>query len=210
MGISDVSITCNGTLSVQALFRMKYVILSDDLTGASGVASLLNAPDTITINLDQIGLLESANASFVSVNLDCRHSPDSGKIVEMALNHFSGSRVTLRIDSTLRGNISAMITPFLSRGKKILLTDTIPEYGRYTRNGKTIFNGLETDILSPVLRGSMFQPPAGSIEVADSESYDDIRELALRCLYEDMMPVDPGPMIAEVLREGDKRGIWDS
>ena len=206
----DVSITCNGTLSVQALFRMKYVILSDDLTGASGVASLINAPDTITIDLDRIDLLESAHASFISVNLDCRNSPDSGKIVETALEHFSGSRVALRIDSTLRGNISAMLAPFLSRGKKILLTDTIPEYGRYTMNGKTTFNGQETDILSSVLKGSMIKPPAGSIEVADSRSYGDIRGLAYRCLSEGLIPVDPGPMIAEVLREGDKLGFWDS
>jgi uncharacterized protein YgbK (DUF1537 family) len=86
----------------------------------------------------------------------------------------------------------------VSRGR-VLLTDTIPEYGRRTSDGKTIVGSQEKDlnsVLEPVRRSW----GRDMVLIADSQSESDLRALASRCVREDLIPVDPGPLVSLVVK----------
>ena len=97
--------------------------------------------------------------------------------------------IAFRIDSTLRGNIKEYLT-VLSEFKKIIITDTIPEYKRFTRNGFTIMGNSKMDINKIIP-----DKPANKIMIMDSEKYSDLKKIAFKCISENYMPVDSGILI---------------
>ena len=177
---------------------MKLAILSDDLTGASGVASMLHLPNTITVdfrNLSKIGLEHFA---FVSINLDIREKEPTSVIrtLEKAMGVIGAFKFALRIDSTLRGNVGLQIQSILNF-RDVLITDTIPEYGRYTEDGFTIYHSKKKKI-SQILPEEIQKSERNLHEftIADSKTYEDLDRLAFYCIDHDLVPIDPGPMIA--------------
>ncbi len=92
-----------------------------------------------------------------------------------------------------------MLVAAMAEKGDVLVTDTIPEYGRQTVSGTTLIGSENVDIESLVapLRG---QRRERSIEIADSETYEDIDDLASRCIEHHLIPIDPGPLVAKVAR----------
>ncbi len=75
-----------------------------------------------------------------------------------------------------------------------LITDTIPEYGRFTENGSTVFLGVVESITETLdLPQDGFE--TSNLTVTDSRTYDDLNTLAETCIRRGLVPIDPGPMI---------------
>ncbi len=177
---------------------MKLAILSDDLTGASGVASMIGTAGTITINSDNLGKIRKENFDYISINMNTRETSPSltKQIIEEVLGTIGNARIALRIDSTLRGNIGVQVQALLKSGN-LLLTDTIPEYGRYTENGFTVYNSERSNIRKVLnFDVNMSAEATFQIMIADSRTEEDLGTLALKCIEDGLIPVDPGPLIA--------------
>jgi len=173
-----------------------FYILSDDLTGASGVASMIDNGFTITVNAKHLKRNFKQEPLCICVNLRVRESY-STEATETALSVLDtigdDSTVTLRIDSSMRGPIDSLVG-VIARERRILLTDTIPEYGRYTSNGATIFRRKSIDISSKLTNS--IRACADRISVVDSYSSADLKNLAKFCMKNPLTPVDPGPLIS--------------
>ncbi len=176
---------------------MKIVILSDDLTGASGVASMINSGRTVTLNYEKLQEIYIDQFDYVSINLNLRNVNEATarKVMEKILPMFEGRRIALRIDSTLRGNIPVLVRMIL-KTRRALITDTIPEYGRYTENGKTVYNGEEKSIYEALELGVKAETK-NELVISDSRTSIDLDNLAKLCLDNNLVPIDPGPMIAK-------------
>ena len=79
---------------------------------------------------------------------------------------------------------------FIAEYGNILLTDTIPEYGRYTFNGSSIDRNGSINIIK--MLPDRLKP---YVKIADSQSYVDIKNLAKKCVDENLLPLDPGLLI---------------
>jgi uncharacterized protein YgbK (DUF1537 family) len=176
-------------------------ILSDDLTGASGVASMVDGSLAVTVNVSGFDPHLAVEFPCVVINLEARERSEEEvtRIAGATLDMIGESWTALRIDSALRGPVAGLVRQLSSRGR-ILLTDTIPEYVRSTSNGKTIVGSQEKDLkvmLEAIRRGGDRE----RVIVADSQSEADLRVLASRCVREGLIPVDPGPLVSMVVKE---------
>jgi D-threonate/D-erythronate kinase len=178
-----------------------FFIISDDLTGASGVASMVDHSTAVTVNLDRFGRALTKEFGCIVLNLESREKSgkEAARRLSRALDLVGESPVALRIDSALRGRVRMLVEAMLQRGA-VLITDTIPDYGRSTQSGKTVIGAQRKDIeslLEPLRRR---MNDRGLITVADSQTYDDLDRLARTCIEDDLIPVDPGPLVAAVAR----------
>lgn len=180
---------------------MAHFVLSDDLTGASGVASMVDGSLAATVNLSRFDPHLAEKFPFIAINLDARESSESeaAGLIEDALARIGDSWTALRIDSALRGPVSGLVAQLSSRGR-ILVTDTIPEYGRRTDHGKTIIGAREKD-LSAAIGPAVGAGKTDRVVIADSRSHTDLQALASRCFSEALIPVDPGPLVSLVARQ---------
>jgi uncharacterized protein YgbK (DUF1537 family) len=178
-----------------------HYVLSDDLTGASGVASMVDGSLAATVNLSRFDRRLAEEFSFIAINLEAREvsEEDATRFAREALDGTGDSWTALRIDSALRGSVAGLVGQLSPRGR-ILVTDTIPEYGRRTSNGKTVVGNRETD-LGAVLEPVRALIDRGRVIVADSQNEADLRSLASRCVRENLIPVDPGPLVSLVVKE---------
>lgn len=177
-------------------------ILSDDLTGAAGVASMVGESVAVTVSLQHYEASLAAEFPCIVFNLDVRErsEKEARRRAAEALSLAGGSWVALRIDSALRGAVKGLVREVCNKGK-VLVTDTIPEYGRITRDGKTMLGGSVKD-LREKLRPVQEELEDGWLVAADSASKSDLEELAGRCIAEGRIPVDPGPLVSLVARAG--------
>ncbi|MGA2663928.1 MAG: four-carbon acid sugar kinase family protein [Nitrososphaerales archaeon] len=181
---------------------MALLILSDDLTGAAGVASMLGLPGVATLSLEELERGPAVGFSCVAVNLDTRErgAAEANRRTSRAVRTAGEDLVAARIDSALRGHVAVLVGAVAraARGEKgVLVTDTIPEYGRLTASGRTVLGAQQRDIaqlLAPLLEEGL------RVSVVDSETDRDLDALALRCVEEGLTPVDPGPLVARVVR----------
>ena len=180
---------------------MVFFIISDDLTGASGVASMVDHSTAVTVNLNRFERALTGEFGCIVLNLEAREKgkKETARRLSRALDAVGGNRVALRIDSALRGRVPTLVGAMLERGP-VLITDTIPEYGRRTESGKTVIGAQKKNIESLLgpLRGKT--KDRSSITVADSATYEDIDRLARTCVEGDLIPIDPGLLIAAVAR----------
>jgi uncharacterized protein YgbK (DUF1537 family) len=177
-----------------------FFILSDDLTGAAGVASMVDHSRAIVVNLDRFepALAEEFGCIALNVEMRERSEAEAARRLALALEVVGENPVAVRMDSALRGHIRMLVGAMAQRGD-VLVTDTIPEYGRRTTSGETLLGPQRGDIesvLAPIRTASRDR----RIEVADSETYADIDELAVRCIAEGLIPIDPGPLVSSVAR----------
>ncbi len=175
---------------------MRLAIFSDDLTGASGVGSMIKTGRTITVNYENLPKIDLDRFDNVSINLNLRDAnpQTTRKLMRRVLSVFREKKIALRIDSALRGNIAVMIKTIIAV-RCTLITDTIPEYGRYTENETTFFDGEGKNILEllNIQNGDIRKQ---NLIISDSFTGDDLDALAENCLKMDLVPIDPGPMIA--------------
>ncbi|MGC8621840.1 MAG: four-carbon acid sugar kinase family protein [Caldisphaera sp.] len=188
---------------------MNFFVISDDFTGANGVASMMsNYCKAETLNIKDLFFDPRRLDSFqcIALNTNTRNStPQQAKSIISAISkqiNDLGGIFAKRIDSTLRGNIEAELLA-LGRDKKFLITDTIPEYNRFTKNGNTfsphkilniagIFNELRGNHYS-ITQINKFEKNLDFF-VLDSATYDDLEQLSHIALDNNLIPVDPGPL----------------
>jgi len=175
-----------------------FFILSDDLTGAAGVASMVDHSTAAAVNLDRFDPRLSGEFSCIVLNLEIRErrGAEAARRLSRAMGVVGEQPVALRMDSALRGRVQMLVGAMLERGD-VLVTDTIPDYGRRTVSGRTLIGAQRGDI------GTLLSPLRSkwkdrSITIADSETYEDLDALAQRCIEGGLIPVDPGPLVARV------------
>lgn len=167
---------------------MLTIIISDDLSGAAGMASLIG-PSIPVIPYNRIPDTGKMNSEIVSIDLETRNSDNPRPRLDMVKHTFPDARILARIDSLFRGSTLDFIA-FSKEYGNIIVTDTIPEYGRYTFNGSSIDRTGSIDITK--MLPDRLKP---YVEIADSQSYGDIKKLAKKCVDENLLPVDPGMLI---------------
>jgi len=162
---------------------------------------MVNGSLAATVNLSRFDRRLAEEFSFIAINLEAREvsEEDATRFAREALDRIGDSWTALRIDSALRGSVAGLVGQLSLRGR-ILVTDTIPEYGRRTSDGKTVVGNRETDL------DAVLEPVRSLIErrrviVADSQNEADLRSLASRCVRENLIPVDPGPLVSLVVKE---------
>ena len=179
---------------------MVFFILSDDLTGAAGVASMVDRHKTVAVNLDRFERELVGEFACIALNLEIRErsEEEAARRLAHALDVVGEHQVAVRIDSALRGHVGMLVAAMAERGD-VLVTDTIPEYGRRTLSGRTLIGSQHRDIES-LLAPLRSQRKDRKIELADSATYDDLDILARRCVQDGLIPADPGPLVARVAR----------
>lgn len=168
---------------------MKFIVISDDLSGAAGMASMLGTNIPVIV-YDNLEFLNKFRENVLSIDLETRNSSYAREKLEFLTAKFPGYMILTRIDTMLRGSTYEFME-FMSLRSNIAITDTIPEYGRYTSNGFTIYKNEKKDVNH--LIPSKLKNRA---EVLDSSTYDDLYEISRKCIDENLVPVDPGPLIA--------------
>jgi len=162
---------------------------------------MLGLPGVATLSLEELERAPAVGFSCAAVNLDTRErgAAEASRRTSRAVRAAGGDLAAARIDSALRGHVPVLVGAAARSGlgKGVLVTDTIPEYGRLTASGRTVLGAQRRDLaklLAPL------QEEGLPVEVVDSETDRDLDALARRCLEEDLMPVDPGPLVARVVR----------
>ena len=117
-------------------FWMLTIIISDDLSGAAGMASLLGAHIPV-IPYNRVHEAAKLDSEIVSIDLETRNLEDPRPRLDRVKHTFPDARILARIDSLFRGSTLDFIA-FIKGYGNIIMTDTIPEYGRYTLNGYSI------------------------------------------------------------------------
>jgi len=171
---------------------MITIIISDDLSGASGMASLIGIHIPV-IPYKKLSLISILHANVYSIDLETRNLKNPLYRLNYVKNTYPEARILVRIDSLLRGSTLNFLR-FLKEYGKIILTDTIPDFNRYTFNGSTVERNSNINI-KEILSGDL-KP---FITIADSRTYADIQELAKKCIKENCIPVDPGILIKTYL-----------
>jgi uncharacterized protein YgbK (DUF1537 family) len=199
-------------LNINALVMVKFLVISDDLTGANGVAGMMTGHcSTVVISYKSIELIPS-DADCVVVNTESRliEASAAESRVKLVADYAEakGFIIGKRIDSALRGNIEAELRPLLKR--TIVVTDTIPEYGRFTEGGYTILGDSRVSIIEKlggikarVMSINEFKVSAGNLNgavIVDSRTVGDIIEIAQVIHNNGFTSVDPGPLNTQVSR----------
>ncbi len=165
---------------------LKLIIFSDDLTGASGVASMINS--CITVPYYNINKLNLNCFTYVSVDLETRFSDDATikHRINDVLKNLNDVKIALRIDSELRGNINGYFNALSNYN--FILTDTMPGYKRYTVKGKTVYKN-KSIVIKNILN-------ADNVIIMDSYNINDLKSIAEECIKFNYMPADPGILIS--------------
>jgi len=194
---------------------MNFFVLSDDFTGANGIASFIaHYCDSININLENYlinfkKLISSFKCIIINTNTRNSKPQQAQSVISLIGNNINQLNGILakRIDSTLRGNIEIELMTLKSiYDKKFILADTIPEYKRFTKNGFTFFNNSSVNILNLFrnMKGNYYSiDNINKIDknldfyVIDSRTYNDIKLIAKFAAENGMIPVDPIPLCSE-------------
>jgi uncharacterized protein YgbK (DUF1537 family) len=161
---------------------------------------MVDHSEAVTVNLERFEPDLAKRFKCIVLNLEIRESSEAQaeQVLARALELVGPNPVAARIDSTLRGHVKMFVEMMLQRGD-VIVTDTIPDYGRRTASGRTYLGGREGDIestLSP-LQG---RRKGRSFTIADSETEDDLDGLAESAVTRSLIPIDPGPLIARVVK----------
>ena len=161
---------------------------------------MVDRSKTIAVNLDRFNRELAGEFECIALNLEIRErsEEEAARRLALALEVVGESQVAVRIDSALRGHVRMLIAAMAERGD-VLVTDTIPEYGRCTFSGRTTIGSQHRD-MEPLLAPLRQQNKDRRIEIADSKTYEDLDALAVRCVEDGMIPADPGPLVARVAR----------
>lgn len=165
------------------------------------MASMIGDSLAVTVNASRFdpSLAEAYPVIAISLEVREKNIADAALATGKVLDTIGSSWTALRIDSALRGPVPGLVGPILARGR-VLVTDTIPEYGRRTENGETIF-GTQAKNIEHALQHGGVRNERRELIIADSQNDNDLRSLAKRCIRENLIPVDPGPLISMVVKE---------
>lgn len=166
-------------------------ILADDFTGAMDVAAPFaerGLSVRVIVSPNDFHLAAEAHCDVIVLNLDCRNESD-----EIAQRRVEAARAALgvrtidflKIDSTLRGTIRAMVETVLEPGRTTIIAPSVFEQGRHVENGYLLVEGkrLEdsdymNDPLSPPFIGRLEEIlPNRVVSAPDMVGYDDMIRL---------------------------------
>ncbi len=162
---------------------MELVILADDFTGAGDSAGAFAAGREVLVVLsatDSGSLWDKHTLDVLAVDLDLREHPDlpAREKTEHAARHLgsisSGTRVFLKIDSTLRGPVAGLVAGALAGSGKNLavIAPAFPEQGRLLLEGRVVVDGQPgasvTSVLGVPATALVGAKVAGSAEAVDN------------------------------------------
>jgi len=199
-----------------------FFVISDDLTGANGIAGrLASFCNALVVNYDvfinHINLLNDSDCIVVNTKSRVINENEAKYRVKKVLNYILNLgidfKIGKRIDSALRGNIKSEIEAIIeaeNNGGSIILTDTIPEYGRFTDKGFTVIGDERTSITN--IFGSIStlivdwrnlesinkSQIKGKVVIVNSYDYEGINTIANYVFKNDLIPADPLPLISTV------------
>lgn len=165
---------------------LKLIIFSDDLTGASGAASMIK--NCITMPYYNIDKINVNKFEYISIDLETRnenYNTIKNRINDI-LKKIKNSKIALRIDSEFRMNVNYYFDALDKYN--FILTDTIPEYNRYTINNKTFYKNKIIDI-NKILKSK-------NVKIMDSLNKNDLNDIAGECIKSNYCPADPGILIS--------------
>lgn len=122
--------------NAQGMFPL--AIIADDLTGALDAAAAFccnGVNVVVAVNLDAFEKALATNAEVVAVSTASRECPPdiATALVEQAVA-LSGRRTIIKkIDSRLKGHLSAELAPFAD--KQLFVAPALPSFGRYVEGG---------------------------------------------------------------------------
>jgi uncharacterized protein YgbK (DUF1537 family) len=163
---------------------LQLVILADDFTGAGDAAAPFAAARRTLVVLsatESRARSDSAGVDVLAVDLDLRESADreaeqkTDAVARQLCSAASEPRVYLKIDSTLRGPIAALVAGALSGSGKDLavIAPAFPEQGRFLHEGRVVVDGQPGASLTALLGmdgtallGAKFVRSAGEVEQA--------------------------------------------
>ena len=121
------------------------VILADDLSGAAEAAARFGRGARVALGIPAAALLAPGPGRITVVDTDtrARRPEQADRAIEAALGVLD-PRLPLvkKVDSLLRGNVSAELAPLLRRGWLVVLAPALPELGRTTVAGVITIDGV--------------------------------------------------------------------
>jgi len=170
---------------------LKLIIFSDDLTGASGVASMIK--NCITLPYYNINKLDLNKFEYISIDLETRNENYNTikDRINNILKEIKDAKIALRIDSEFRMNVNYYFDAL--NEYNFILTDTIPEYNRYTINNKTFYKNKIININKIV--------KSKNVKIMDSLNKNDLNSIARECIRLNYYPADPGILISLYLEK---------
>ena len=103
---------------------MLTIIVSDDLSGAAGMASLIGSHIPV-IPYNRIPEARKLDSEIISIDLETRNLENPWARINVVKHTFPDARILARIDSLFRGSTLDFVA-FIAEYGNILLTDTIP------------------------------------------------------------------------------------
>jgi len=163
-------------------------IIADDLTGAMDAAAPFAARG-LTVDLylgsDAVPQASPRRPDVMAVSVECRHLPSTlaHDLVAEAKHRLIGCRqLFLKIDSTLRGPIPAMIRAAADVDQEVVICPAVPAQHRRVRNGKLLVDDIPLEA-SELMHDPRTRPFAGDLvsvlsplaaSMPDADGQDDI------------------------------------
>jgi uncharacterized protein YgbK (DUF1537 family) len=162
--------------SLDLIGDARLLILADDFTGACDAAGAFGSSRSTLVICGSPSVWPSG-VEVLAVDLDLRERPsvEAQCVIERAARQLGGaSQVFVKIDSTLRGPIAALVTGALHGSGKsaAIVAPAFPEQGRFMRRGTLITDTGEGPVLADVL-GTLPETV-----IVDVETPEDLRRVA--------------------------------
>lgn len=190
-------------------YQRELLVVADDLSGAMETAAPLGPGTTVRLNWS-----DPWQAGDV-VDVDTRrHGADEVEHRLMRAHGTSGLVRLVKIDSLLRGHVSATVNALRETGRSVVVCPALPVLGRSVLDGVVRIKGVplhETNLwhveptpaprsileLLPGARtipsatelGRILRDEPGSVLVPDATSQDDVRAI-VTAVHESGLPVD--------------------
>ncbi len=176
---------------------VKWLIVADDLTGAADSASPFALAGLSTVvALGMVGPLPECEV--LAVDTDGRRLPPepARSAIADAFRSLSALHNFLKIDSTLRGSIGAMVEGAFQGSKRRwgVFCSAVPSQGRRVRSGRVTVYGSP---ISQTPFASMTDPPIVSDSLADRLSATGLKTVAILSLA-GLAQAQPDGVIAQI------------
>lgn len=157
--------------NAQGMFPL--AIIADDLTGALDAAAAFccnGVNVVVAVNLDAFEKALATKADVVAVSTASRESlPDvATALVEQAVALSGRRNIIKKIDSRLKGHLSAELAPFAD--KQLFVAPALPSFGRYVEGG--FVRGFGVD--KPIDIGKRLGSLASNSVIPDCKTTQDV------------------------------------
>src|SRR5450755_362273 len=120
------------------------VVLADDISGAAEVAATFGTGTRVVLRFPAGGPATAAGVRYTVVDTDtrARQAEHAERVIaDLVLQLDRKSPLVKKVDSLLRGQIAAELTPLLASGWLVVLAPALPQLGRATVEGVITVEG---------------------------------------------------------------------